>query len=82
MQDVPPIRDGNKEIYSFVADYAFRVLLCKDVFFQGEKEFRFVLPDEKIEKGTAYPVQLAEKIQIMGLDEFLNIKPFLQSRHG
>lgn len=71
MQDTPPVKEENKKTYRLIADYAFRVLLCKDIFFQGEKEFRIVLPDEKIASGTAYLVQLTEEIQTMSLDDFL-----------
>lgn len=70
MQDVPPVIKDGKKTYSFHADYAFRALFCKDVFFSDEQEYRIVLPHEKISKGTNYPVELSENIKILSLSEF------------
>ena len=54
----------------FYADYAFRVLFCKDVFFEQEQEYRIVLPNEKIEVGKSCPVQLSADYEIYDLNTF------------
>lgn len=61
--------DGGTK-YTFYADYAFRVLFCKDVFFEKEQEYRIVLPNETIEAGKSYPVQLSKDYEIIDLDTF------------
>ena len=71
VQDVPPVIENGMKRYVFHADYVYRVLFCKDVFFEDEQEYRIVLPDEKITKGTHFPVQLSEDIEIRSLDEFM-----------
>ena len=70
MQDVPPVIKDGKTTYSFQADYVFRALFCKDVFFSDEQEYRIVLPHEKVSKGTSYPVKLSESIKVLSLSEF------------
>lgn len=54
----------------FLKVYAFRVLFCKDVFFEQEQEYRIVLPKEKIEVGKSYPVQLSTDYEIFDLNTF------------
>lgn len=46
MQDASPEKVDGGIRYTFYADYAFRVLFCKDVFFEQEQEYRIVLPNE------------------------------------
>lgn len=70
MQDVPPVKNDKGVKYTFYADYTFRVLFCKDVFFEKEQEYRIVLPDEVIECSKNYPVKLSEKYEICDLDSF------------
>lgn len=70
MQDVPPVKDDKGTRYTFYADYAFRVLLCKDVFFEKEQEYRIILPNEVIEEGKSYPVKLSEEYEICDLNSF------------
>lgn len=70
MQDVPPVKDYKGTRYTFYADYAFRVLFCKDVFFEKEQEYRIVLPNEVIEEGKSYPVKLSEEYEICDLNSF------------
>ena len=51
--------------------YAWRILFCKDVFFQNEQEYRFILPDEIVENGKLYEADIdGDSIEIMDLDEF------------
>ena len=69
-QDVPPKKDGNKTVYSFNAEYVYRSLLCKDVFFSKEQEYRFILPRIKIAEGKIFPVCLQQKIELQDLDAF------------
>lgn len=72
MQDVPPIVEDNKKIYSFQAKYVYRSLLCKDVFFSNEQEYRILLPERQIEQGTFFNVSLSKDIKICDLDDFFN----------
>lgn len=72
VQDVPPVIENGKKTYSFVADYAYRVLFCKDVFFTDEQEYRIVLPDEKIFGSAKYPVNIRQKIDIVSIEEFMS----------
>lgn len=71
MQDTPPKVEKGKTTYSFAAKYAYRVLFCKDVFFEREQEYRFVLPEEIIHSGTKYPVKIQENIPVYPIDQFL-----------
>lgn len=70
MQDAAPEKVDGGTRYVFYADYAFRVLFCKDVFFEQEQEYRIVLPKEKIEVGKSYPVQLSTDYEIYDLNTF------------
>lgn len=70
-QDVPPVVEGGSRKYFFKAEYAYRALLCKDVFFQGEQEYRIVLPKELVSKeGRLYPVKNSQEIKVFDLEEF------------
>lgn len=72
VQDVESEVKGNKKSWSFKAEYVYRALFCKDVFFMNEQEFRFVLPKESIETGTTYSVEFTEQPTIMDLDDFMS----------
>lgn len=65
-----PKRIDNKKQIPIYVDDAWRYLFCKDVFFQGEQEYRFILPDVSVDKGRLFEVNLSENIRIYGLDEF------------
>lgn len=71
MQDNPPVVENGIKKYSFLADYAYRVLFCKDVFFEDEQEYRIILPNETITCGTHYPIHIRQEVEIVSLDEFL-----------
>lgn len=70
-QDTAPVSENGKTIYSFNADYVYRCLFCKDVFFSGEREYRVVLPNDYIMCGTHYPVKLREAINVYPIDVIL-----------
>lgn len=70
MQDAPPAKVDGATRYTFYTDFAFRVLFCKDVFFEKEQEYRIVLPNEKIEIGKSYAVQLLSDYEIYDLNTF------------
>lgn len=70
VQDTLPKVEKGKTTYSFMAEYAYRVLFCKDIFFKREQEYRIVLPEETIYEGTKYPVKIQENISIQPLDDF------------
>lgn len=69
-QDVPPVKADGEINYVFYADYAFRALFCKDLFFEKEQEFRIVLPNEIINTGKCYPVHLSSDYEILDLNTF------------
>lgn len=69
-QDVPPKKEGNKTVYSFNAEYVYRSLLCKDMFFNKEQEYRFILPRIEITKARVFSVCLQQKIELQDLDTF------------
>lgn len=71
-QDIPPEKVEGGMKYTFSAKYVYRSLLCKDVFFENEKEYRFVLPEEKISIGTIYTVNVEKEIAVVELNEFFD----------
>ncbi len=70
MQDTPPVKMDGKTVYSFNAKYVYRALLCKDVFFANEQEYRFILPDINIVDGREFPVTLRETMELHDLSNF------------
>lgn len=70
-QDVPPVVEGNKKRYVFNAEYVYRCLLCKDVYFKDEQEYRIILLNEKITNGEIYSVRFTHGIHVMDLEMFL-----------
>ena len=72
MQDVPPVKENGKKKYVFRAEYVYRSLFCKDVYFEDEQEYRIVLPDDEITEGTHYPVKLSEDIKVVAIEDLLN----------
>lgn len=71
-QDQAPMREGNRSVQVVYESDAWRHLLCKDVFFKQEQEFRLILPEEKINGGNLYEVDVPDNVKIMDLDEFLS----------
>lgn len=69
-QDIPPQKVDGGMKYTFSAKYVYRSLLCKDVFFEKEQEYRFILPKDKISSGTIYLINLEENISVIDLDIF------------
>ena len=69
-QDTPPVIVESGKKYSFNSKYLFRVLFCKDEFFNDQQEYRIVLPNERIERGKIYHVNLSEKIEIVSIEKF------------
>ena len=72
IQDHEPEKEGSRVKYTVYESDAWRHLLCKDVFFQQEQEFRFILPNEKIDGGGLYKIDVPEKVHIIDLDEFFS----------
>ena len=68
MQDSPAEIKNGMTTYSLYAENAYRVLFCKDIFFADEQEYRIVLPDEIINEGTLYPVNLSTKYKVEDID--------------
>jgi len=71
-QDTPSVDLGGKRAYSFDAKYVYRALLCKDVFFKNEQEYRFILPELNITEGRVFPVNLNTAIELYDINEFFS----------
>lgn len=69
-QDVPPIVSNGATQYTFCADYVYRALLCKDIFFEDEQEYRIVLPTETIDSSKIYPVKYSNAILMKSIADF------------
>lgn len=69
-QDIPPQKVEGGVKYTFSANYVYRSLLCKDIFFKEEQEYRFILPKDRISLGTIYPINFEETISVVDLDVF------------
>lgn len=69
-QDTPPVKSGNKTTYLFMPQYGYRALLCKDVFFTNEQEYRFLLPNINIVDGKEFSVDIQEAIDLYDLKTF------------
>ena len=48
VQDAPPVVENGKTTCRFLAKHVYRSLLCKDVFFRDEQEYRLILLNDKI----------------------------------
>lgn len=70
MQDVQPVKVDGATKYVLHADYAYRVLFCKDIFFEKEQEYRIVLPNEIIDVGKSCPVQFSSDYEVIDLNTF------------
>lgn len=70
-QDAEPIRENGMVRYTFYEDYAYRILFCKDLFFEKEQEYRFILPEEQIDEGTKYDVKLSSDYGISDIEDVL-----------
>lgn len=63
------IQEGNEHKYTINENNVFRFLLCKDIFFENEQEYRFILPKDTIKKGTIYHIRLNQAISVVNLKE-------------
>lgn len=71
-QDNPPQKVGNRTSYTFSEKYVYRALLCKDIFFKNEQEYRIILPKEKIQEGKIYKVNIENDISVVDLEDLFN----------
>ena len=69
-QEREPEKEEKMVGYTVCESDAWRHLLCKDVFFQREQEFRFILPKEKTDEGKLYEIDIPSNVQILDLDVF------------
>lgn len=72
VQDVPPVVENRKTTYRFLDKHVYRSLLCKDVFFRDEQEYRIILLNDEIITGTSFPVRYSHNIRVMDLDNFFD----------
>lgn len=70
-QDAEPIHENGMVRYTFYEDFAYRVLFCKDLFFENEQEYRFILPTERIDEGTKYNVKFSCEYKISDIQDVL-----------
>lgn len=73
-QDIAPVKEDGKTTYTFNDKYVYRSLLCKDIFFNKEQEYRFILPSNKISDPREFKVKLSEEIQLEDIEMFFNRK--------
>jgi hypothetical protein len=66
--NVEKVEGGTK--YSMTTDNAHRMLLCKDKYFIDEKEYRFILPDERIDNPKTYYFSKLANTEVMSFDDF------------
>lgn len=66
--NVEKVEGGRK--YSMTTDNAHRMLLCKDKYFIDEKEYRFILRDERIDNSKTYYFSKLVNSEVMSLDDF------------
>lgn len=71
-QDGEPVRKNGMDIYAFYEEFAYRVLFCKDIFFEKEQEYRFILPSEHIDEGKKYDVKLSRKYVISDIEDLVD----------
>lgn len=71
-QDMEPQKVPGGTQYTFSANYVYRSLLCKDEFFSKEQEYRFILPDRKINEGTIFNIDFKGMVDVQSLDNFWN----------
>lgn len=73
-QDTPPTINNNGESrYTFYSDYIYRVLQCKDKFFEKEQEYRFILPKIKIDEPKEFDVCInSADIELKDLNDFFS----------
>ncbi len=71
-QDVPPKKETGGTTYSFNSEYVYRSLLCKDLFFEKEQEYRFILPQMNIIKAREFSVKLNQCIELQDLSCFFS----------
>lgn len=72
-QDVPAKKENGGTVHSFHADYAYRILFTKDVYFKNEQEYRMVLPSEEIDDGTIYTVNFSNDYMVIDLNQFFKM---------
>jgi len=75
-KDTPPVRMNGLKRLVFSADYIFRILFCKDVYFEEEQEYRLLLPKETIDENKIYPVKYTQKIEIEDLSIFFESEEY------
>lgn len=71
-QDTPPRRINGQTVHSFNSKYTYRCLLCKDVYFEDEQEFRFILPKRKISEAMEFDFTTSEIIEMQDLSTFFS----------
>lgn len=71
-QDKEPQKVEGGWKHTFSAKYVYRSLLCKDEFFAKEQEYRFILPDCKINEGTIFKINFEGIVDVQPLDKFWN----------
>lgn len=75
-QDTPPEKVNGGIKYSFSANYVYRCLFCKDIYFQNEQEYRILLPKTSIDSPQEFQIPLTSPIKLFDIDEILSGKPF------
>lgn len=64
--------EKNKEMVT-TYDNRFRHLLCKDIAFSQQQEYRFIVLDELIENPVFYPFNFSSEYMIVPIDDLYNV---------
>lgn len=70
-QDTPTVNTGNFAKTSFKEKNVFRALLCKDIYFIKEQEYRFILPEVNIDEPKEFDVRIRNDIELVDIDSIL-----------
>ncbi len=62
---------GNKKNWKITEQNLYRILFCKDKYFENEKEYRIILPKKQINESKEFSIKWGnQKKEIMPIDKF------------
>jgi len=70
-QDTPEVRLEKGKRTVFDAKFVFRSLLCKDVYFSKEQEYRFILTTVNIDEPREFDVKIRSDIELVDISEII-----------
>lgn len=67
--------ENNPNAWYATADDAYELLLEKDIFFQNEREYRFIQPKLTLDEPKEFDIPMHSPIEIMSIEDLWNEKP-------